>query len=178
MKYFFQPDEDVIFFNERYINGELQVMFDELNISLTEEEIMKAIKQLKLGKSCGPDYMLNEFFRYGMDVLMPYLYKLFNTVFNLGYFPEKWTEGFIVPLHKKGNSNDVENYRGITLLSTFGKLFTRILNNRLNNWAENYHIYINAQAGFRKHMGTIDNIFVMHSLIKHFINEVNDYMQP
>ena len=168
---FFQPDEDVIFFNERYINGELQVMFDELNVSLTEEEIMKAIKQLKLGKSCGPDYMLNEFFRYGMDVLMPYLYKLFNTVFNLGYFPEKWTEGFIVPLHKKGNSNDVENYRGITLLSTFGKLFTRILNNRLNNWAENYHIYIDAQAGFRKHMGTIDNIFVMHSLIKHFINE-------
>ena len=108
---FFQPDEDVIFFNERYINGELQVMFDELNVSLTEEEIMKAIKQLKLGKSCGPDYMLNEFFRYGMDVLMPYLYQLFNTVFNLGYFPEKWTEGFIVPLHKKGNSNDVENYR-------------------------------------------------------------------
>lgn len=95
---------------------------------------------------------------------MPYLYKLFNIVFNLGYFPEKWTEGFIVPLHKKGNFNDVENYRGITLLSTFGKLFTRILNNRLNNWAENYHIYIDAQAGFRKHMGTIDNIFVMHSL--------------
>ena len=57
------------------------------------------------------------------------------------------------------------------MLSTFGKLFTRILNNRLNNWAENYHIYIDAQAGFRKHMGTIDNIFVMHSLIKHFINE-------
>ncbi|XP_060553306.1 myosin-8-like, partial [Ruditapes philippinarum] len=36
-----------------------------------------------------------------------------------GYFPEQWTEGFIVPLHKKGDINDPSNYRGITLLSSF-----------------------------------------------------------
>lgn len=102
---------------------------------------------------------------------MPYLYKLFNSVFDKGYFPEKWTDGFIVPLHKKGSKAEVENYRGITLLSTFGKLFTRILNNRLNEWADTYHVYIEAQAGFRRQMGTIDNVFVLHGLIKHFINE-------
>ena len=45
--------------------------------------------------------------------------------------------------------NEVANYRGITLLSTLGKLFTRILNNRLNKWAEEYGIYIEAQAGFQ-----------------------------
>ena len=65
----------------------------------------------------------------------------------------------------------MENYRGITLLSTFGKLFTRILNNRLNEWAETYHVYIEAQSGFRRQLGTIDNVFVLHGLIKHFINE-------
>ena len=53
----------------------------------------------------------------------------------------------------------------------FGKLFSRVLNNRLSAWAEDYHIYIEAQAGFRKEMGTIDNIFILHGLIKHFINE-------
>ena len=168
---FFQPDEDVVLFNERYINGELQVMFDELNVPLSEKEIRKATNQLKSGKSGGPDNVLNEFFRYGVDALMPYLSKLFNTVFDLGCFPDKWTDGFIVPLHKKGNKNEVENYRGITLLSTFGKLFSRILTNRLNEWAENYYVYIEAQAGFRKQMGTIDNIFVLHGLIRHFINE-------
>ena len=65
-----------------------------------------------------------------------------------------------MPLHKKGDINKVENYRGITLLSTLGKLFSRILNNRLTDWAEEYHIYVEAQAGFRKNMGTIDNIFL------------------
>ena len=67
----------------------------------------------------------------------------------VSYFPDSWSEGFIVPLHKKGSKYEVENYGGITLLSTIGKVFTRILNNRLDGWAEKYHIYIEAQAGFR-----------------------------
>ena len=91
--------------------------------------------------------------------MVNYLYKLFNAIFEKGYFPSKWTEGFIVPLHKKGDINQVEHYRGITLLSNLGKLFSRVLNNRLTDWAEEYHIYVEAQSGFRKHMGTIDNIF-------------------
>lgn len=92
-------------------------------------------------------------------------------VFNQGYFPVCWSEGYIVPIHKKGSLNNVENYRGITLLSVLGKLFTRVLNNRLSEWAENYYIYIEAQAGFRSNMSTVDNIFVLHGLITHLINE-------
>ena len=70
---FFQPDEDALIFKEIYVNGEFQVMFDELNENLLESEIRKAINQLKLGKSCGPDNLVYELFRYGMDVLMSYL---------------------------------------------------------------------------------------------------------
>ena len=88
-----------------------------------------------------------------------------------GYFPKSWSEGHIIPLHKKGNINCVENYRGITLLSCLGKLFTRLLNNRLSAWAEEYGIYVEAQTGFRTHLGTIDNIFVLHGLITHLINQ-------
>ncbi len=80
-------------------------------------------------------------------------------------------KGHIVPIHKKGDVNLVNNYRGVTLLSTIGKLFTRLLNNRLTNWAENYFVYIEAQAGFRKNMSTIDHVFVLHGLISHVINK-------
>ena len=76
-------------------------------------------------------------------------------LFERGYFPEEWPEGYIIPLHKKGSIHDVENYRGITLLSTLGKLLTRVLNNRLSDWAEPYYVLIEAQAGFRAHMGTV-----------------------
>ena len=95
---------------------------------------------------------------------------LFNKLFQMGYFPEKWSEGFIIPIFKKGDVSEVSNYRGITLLRTVGKLLTRILNNRLNKWAEEYEIYIEAQAGFRKHMSTLDNIFVLNGIITHCIN--------
>lgn len=120
--------------------------------------------------SAGPDLYINEFFKNGSDVLLNYIHTLFNKVFEVGYFPEIWSEGFIVPIFKKGDKNEVSNYRGITLLSTVGKLFTRILNNRLNSWAEEYNIYIEAQAGFRTNMSTIDNIFILNALISHNLN--------
>ena len=59
---------------------------------------------------------------------------------------------------------------GITLLSVLGKLFTRVINNRLGDWTENYFVLIEAQAGFRPGMSTVDNIFALHVLIYHILN--------
>ena len=84
------------------------------------------------------------FFIHGNTEMVSYLHVLFNKIFDLEYFPGSWSEGFIVPLHKKGSQDDVNNYRGITLLSTLGKLYTSILNNRLKTWAEEYHVYVEA----------------------------------
>ena len=120
----------------------------------------KAINQLSNGKSAGPDKLINEFFVHGKHVLLPYLHTLFKRMFTLCYFPDAWSIGGVIPLHKKGDKSNVDNYRGITLLSAFGKLFTRLLNNRLRSWAENYAVLIEAQAGFREHMYTADNIYV------------------
>ena len=114
--------------------------------------------------------LINEFFIHGKHVLVPILCNLFNKGFEYGFFPEEWFEGYIVPLHKKGCLNDVENYRGITLLSALGKLFTRVVNNRLSDWSENYFVLIEAQAGFRANMSTVDDMFVMHWLISHILN--------
>ena len=169
--HFYQADEDIIHFNERFVNDETNTLFTELDLPISLEEIKNGINQLKLGKSGGPDHFINEFLIYGKDILSPFLHKIFNSLFDKGYFPTSWSEGFVVPIHKKGNINKVENYRGITLLSVIEKLFTRILNNRLTHWAEDYYIYIEAQAGFRSGMGTTDNIFVLHGLITHMLNE-------
>ena len=173
LDHFYSPDEDILFFNERCENNEFNVMFEELNVDFLDQEILKAIGQLKTNKSGGPDKIINEFFIHGKNIFTPILCNLFNKIYETGHFPEIWSEGYVIPLHKKGNTNDVENYRGITLLSTLGKLFTRVLNNRLGEWAESYGVLIEAQAGFRPGMSTIDNIFVLHGLISHVINSGN-----
>ena len=54
---FFQIDEDILFFNERYVRGEFQIMFDELNSEILRTELLTAIKQLRNGASSGPDLL-------------------------------------------------------------------------------------------------------------------------
>ena len=153
-------------------------MLEELNVDIAEGEIIKGIKQLNVGKSGGADHLLNKCFKHGVEVLLPYILKLFNVILELEHFPKKWTDGLIVPLHKKGSINEPENYRGITLLNVFGKLFSRVLNNRLDKWAVEYNVYIEAQSGFRAGMGTVDNIFVLHGVIKHCLSEGKRCMLP
>ena len=158
----------------RYEKEEFNVMFKELDVDIMHSEVKTAIEQLKAGKSAGHDLLINEFFMSGKDILLPYLTALFNKILQTGLFPEEWAEGVIVPIHKSGNKNLVDNYRGITLLSVLGKLFTRILNNRLTEWGQRYNVYIEAQAGFRKNYSTRDQIFVLNSLINIVFNKSKD----
>ena len=131
------PDEDVYEYLNQYqdrCNKINHSMYEELNCAIECEEVEKAIKDLKCGKAAGHDMLINEIYIYACETLAPKLTCLFNIVFNSGYFPSSWSDGIIIPLHKKGSTQNVGNYRGITLLSTLGKLFTRVLNNRLNFW--------------------------------------------
>ena len=92
--------------------------------------------------------------------------KIFNLVLDSGQITEKWTDGFIIPIYKQKDSiNDPDNYRGITILSCLGKLFTSILNTRINSYVEMYGLIGENQAGFRKSYGTLDHIFNMKCLI-------------
>ena len=92
--------------------------------------------------------------------------KLFNAIFNSGQPPEAWLKGTILPIFKnKGSSADPKNYRPITIVSCFGKLFTSVLNERLQMFSERFSLICENQAGFRKDYSTIDNIFLLHTLI-------------
>ena len=85
-----------------------------------------------------------------------------------GHIPESWTVGIIKPLYKsKGDPTLPENYRPITILSCMGKLFTAILNSRLNNYLEENNLLNETQAGFRASYSTADNIFVIHALTEY-----------
>ena len=99
--------------------------------------------------------------------MAPVYAKLFNIIFDTGIVPESWTLGDILPIYKnKGSKTSPENYRPITLLSCFGKLFTSILNSRITKYIEESEIIDACQAGFRKGFSTIDNLFILQNLIE------------
>ena len=126
---------------------------EEINIPITLEEIKKAARILKNNKSSGIDMILNEHIKHSLELphIQQLYLKLFNLVFDTGHIPEAWSIGKIIPVYKqKGGPTDPSNYRPITLLSCMGKLFTAVINNRLQAYSEEHSKINNCQAGFRK----------------------------
>lgn len=74
-------------------------------------------------------------------------------------FPRGGLKALLFLLTSKVNINYVENYRGITLLSLLVNSFTRVRDNRLQQWVEKYNVYIKARTGFRAKLSIVDNIF-------------------
>lgn len=138
----------------------------DLNEPITVQEIKKGIDKLKNNKAYGIDLILNEYIKCTSDLLLPVYEKLFNLILNTGIIPSTWLTGIIKPLYKnKGEKNDVNNYRGITILSCFGKLFTAVLNNRLNKFLESVESIGEEQTGFRKGYTTLDHILTIRCIL-------------
>ena len=86
-------------FNFNIQNADVNDNF-ELNKSLSENDIVHAIKSLKNNKSCGNDLILNEFLKCASRKTLSVVCKLFNIVFTSGVIPSSWTEGIICPIYK------------------------------------------------------------------------------
>ena len=161
---------------EAYVEERLDCTYDDdvmaspiLNGTITTQEIMKCINKLKNNKSPGSDMIINEYIKCTKELMCPVYVKLFNKILDTGDFPSEWMVGVVVPLYKnKGDINDCNNYRGITLLSCVGKLFTSVLNERLKEFSDFHNIIGESQAGFRHEYSTLDHIFVLKNVIDLF----------
>ena len=143
---------------------------DILNSQITEVEIERVVKSLKNRKAAGYDGIKNEFIKNSIQLCMPLYIKLFNFIFDTGIIPDIWSKGIIHPIYKnKGDPKDPDSYRGITLVSSLGKVYTAILNNRINKLAEEIELISKCQAGFRRGYSTIDNIFNLYCLIQIYL---------
>ena len=73
---------------------------------------------------------------------------------------------FQLSIPKKGDMSNPSNYRGITLINSFAKLFSLVIRKRVNSWWEEQSLLNDFQFGFRDKRGTADCIFVLHTLIQ------------
>ena len=103
-------------------------------------------------------------------MIVPYLSKLFNDIFHTGVYPDLWIKSVIVPIHKKSSTNLTDNHRGISPGSVFSKIFTIILNKRLTSFFNSNNIVTEEQAGFIRDYSTVDNGFVLESVVHKYLN--------
>ena len=94
------------------------------------------LKVKKNHKSPGIDQIPAELIKAGSSIIRREIYKLIISIWNKERMPEEWKESIIVPIYKKGDKTDCNNYRGISLLPTTYKILSNILLSRLSSNTE------------------------------------------
>ncbi|PZC70710.1 hypothetical protein B5X24_HaOG215026 [Helicoverpa armigera] len=142
---------------------------EEPILSFLPIEVEKAIASQKIGKAPGPDRITNALMKGTMEELAPILTKIFSEILTSGYIPEQWTESHIILLYKKGDKEDIGNYRPISLMSNVYKVFAKLILSRITTILDEQQPI--EQAGFRKGFSTIDHIHT----IKQVLEKYNEY---
>ena len=130
-----------------------------LDVSPTSTELAAALERLKCGKAGGRIGVLPEMILCSCPVLHHRLLVLLEAIWTAGVVVRDWKDAEIVPIPKKGDLKDCNSWGGISLLDVVGKLFGRILQDRLQLIAEK--VLPESQCGFRKGRGCVDMIFTV-----------------
>ena len=120
----------------------------------TVEEIEKLIRLLKSSKASGIDGISNYIVKLSVKVVSPVLMKLFNSCMDEGIFPDMFKIACVIPLFKGGEKTESTNYRPISLLPVFSKLFEKVIEVRLAKFLDKNKLITPHQFGFRKHYST------------------------
>ena len=136
----------------------------ELGVPPTEEEVVSALYRMKGSKAGGKTGILPEMVKSCGGLLLEYLMDLFQTVWKEGRVPEEWRDAILIPIPKKGDLSYCANWQVISLLDTVGKLFTKVIQARLQSVVED--VLVDSQCGFRSGRGCVDMIFCAWQLME------------
>lgn len=140
-----------------------QPMQDSLAEPPTIDEIKKAIHQTNSGRASGKDGIPAEIYKAAGPNALEAFHDVLLSIWEEEEMPDDFRDALIVSLYKnKGSKSDCGNYRGISLLSIAGKIFARVILNRLITVSEQN--LPEAQCGFRPGRSTVDMIFAMRQL--------------
>jgi hypothetical protein len=117
------------------------------------------LKLTKNGKTPGQDNINSELYKYAPEEFKLRLLKLLNNIYRENCSPNKWRNAVITPIFKKVDRREPQIYRGISNLNTCYKIYSRILNTKLQNYSEVF--MTGTQNGFRKGRSCTDPTFCL-----------------
>ena len=129
-------------------------------------EISSIIKKLKNKRSTDPDGISNEILKCCSPVIDEYICKIVNKCIRAECFPRQLKIAKVVPIFKKGDKTQPENYRPISILSPIGKVIEKVLLKQMNSFFTKNNLFSSNQFGFRSKRSC-----------SHAIAEVTDYIR-
>ena len=133
----------------------------------TKDDILRIINNLNPYKS--HDQISIRMLKICGDSICRFLNIIFKTFFRMGKFPLEWKKTNIVPLHKKGDKQTVINYRPVSHLPICGKIFERLLYNKILNFLLENHLISPKQSGFKPGDSCINQLLsINHEILSDF----------
>ena len=147
----------------------------------TPQEVFNTIKKFKNKKSSINNIPIVVFKKIS-HVISPMLSELFNESIVAGVFPDKLKTGRVVPLFKEGDVTNILNYRPISTLTIYSKIFEKLVHKRMVSFISKYNIIKPNQFGFQSNKSTSDaildfleNIYDSFNNNKHYLSIYLDF---
>ena len=121
---------------------------------VTQAIILQIIKNLKNKSSCGYDNINSIFLKKLQNCFIYPLTILVNQSLATGIFPEKLKVAKIIPLYKKSDDDIMNNYRPISLLPVFSKIFEKVVQIQIYEYLNSNNLLFDSQHGFRENHST------------------------
>ncbi|XP_055614870.1 uncharacterized protein LOC129761181 [Toxorhynchites rutilus septentrionalis] len=131
--------------------------------NFSPDEVLKALRDLDASKGPGVDGIPPSLLKHCAHSLAFPVSCIFNRSLRERIFPTVWKKASIVPIHKAGNRNHVKNYRGISLLCCFSKVFEKLVHNALYNVV--HPLISEFQHGFVQHRSTTTNLLCYTNIL-------------
>src|SRR5437899_2784548 len=113
-----------------------------------------SLKSMKSGESAGIDEISMNLIKSVIDCIAEPLSVIINLCLTSGIYPDQLKIAKVCPIFKEGSKNELANYRPISIIPSFSKLFEKIISNRLLSYINKFEISNPAQYGFRKKHST------------------------
>ena len=131
------------------------------HLAVTEPQMLKALRSLKVDKSPGPDGLHPRVLKeVAIEIARP-LTMLFNASVVHGKIPEAWRKAEVKPIYKKGDKTEPGNYRPVSLTSIICKLFETFLRDALYDHLVKHKLLSNHQFGFCKGRSCVSQLLVV-----------------
>jgi Notch-like protein len=162
-KYFLSIADSIIHENNNHTNKEIvnpinylvntfSRPFNKINWKYaTSYKIEKIIRSLKTKNTSGYNEISNRLIKSSSANIISPLTYICNTILNTGIFPERLKFAMVKPVFKKGKSDEISNYRPISLLTSFSKIIEKLMYTRLTTHTEANNLLVQEQYGFRSH---------------------------
>ena len=136
---------------------------------INEEKILNVIRALNPNKAHGWDEISVRMKKFSDVALVTPLKIIFTNCLRRGRFPKIWKYANVVPVHKKNEKNVKGNYRPISLLPIFGKIFEKLVYDSLYSHLVSHDLLNPNQSGFRPGDSTVNQLIsITHSIFKAF----------